>query len=81
MNDIDAFLEDPQAAASGTVFEVEHPAAGRMRQLASPLRFAETPTRLRRHAPRLGEHGDEVLGELGYAPEEVAELRREGLLI
>ena len=77
-NDVEAFLADPQVAASGAVFELEEPKAGRMRVLGSPLRFETSPASYRRHPPRLGEHADEVLRELGYGAEEISELRAEG---
>jgi crotonobetainyl-CoA:carnitine CoA-transferase CaiB-like acyl-CoA transferase len=77
-NDVEAFLADPQVAASGAVLEVEEPKAGRMRMLGNPLRFETSPASYRRHPPRLGEHADEVLRELGYGAEEISELRAEG---
>jgi len=43
-----------------------------------PLRFSETPTTIRRAAPRLGEHTEEVLAEVGYSREEITRLREEG---
>ncbi|HKP12756.1 MAG TPA: CoA transferase, partial [Blastocatellia bacterium] len=40
----------------------------------------DTPGEVRRRAPRLGEHTDEVLSELGFAPHEVAAFRDEGVV-
>jgi crotonobetainyl-CoA:carnitine CoA-transferase CaiB-like acyl-CoA transferase len=65
----------PQVAASKTVVEVDHPAAGRLRQARSPARFERTPSEIRRGAPLLGEHNDEVLAELGYSDSTRNELR------
>jgi crotonobetainyl-CoA:carnitine CoA-transferase CaiB-like acyl-CoA transferase len=77
-NDVADFLSDPQAASNRTVFETEDPGAGRMRMIRNPVRFADTPASLRRRPPRLGEHTDEVLREIGYTEEEIGALRAEG---
>lgn len=65
----------PQVVASGSVVEVDHHAAGRLRQARSPGRFERTPSSVRRGAPLLGEHNDEVLAELGYSESTRSELR------
>jgi len=46
----------------------------------APYRHSATPWRIRRRAPRLGEHTDEVLAEIGYAPGEIARLRGDGVV-
>jgi formyl-CoA transferase len=48
--------------------------------VASPLRLTDTPPVLRHAPPRLGEHTDEVLGELGLDAAKVAELRAQGVV-
>jgi crotonobetainyl-CoA:carnitine CoA-transferase CaiB-like acyl-CoA transferase len=68
-------ITHPQVVASGTVIEVNHHAAGILRQARSPAHFDGTPSNIRRGAPLLGEHNDEVLREMGYTPAMVAELR------
>jgi crotonobetainyl-CoA:carnitine CoA-transferase CaiB-like acyl-CoA transferase len=78
VHDIAGFLADPQVVASGTVFEAEDGAAGRLRLLRSPVRFAATPSRFARRPPRLGEHSDEVLRERGFTAAEIAVLRSAG---
>lgn len=62
----------------GAFAEVRHPAAGPALLPASPLAFGDAETDFTRPAPRLGEHTDEVLHMLGYAPAEVARMREEG---
>jgi crotonobetainyl-CoA:carnitine CoA-transferase CaiB-like acyl-CoA transferase len=44
------------------------------------VRYSATPTALGRHAPRLDEHTDEVLAELGRTPEQIADLRTRGIV-
>lgn len=46
---------------------VHHPTMGGYRQIPSPVRFSATPATVRRHAPLLGEHGREVLREVGMS--------------
>jgi len=75
VNDVDAFLADPQVAASGAVVALEDPEAGPMRFLGNPVRFPDTPTSFRRRTPRLGEHTDEVHPEAGIAATEIETLR------
>ncbi len=73
-------IRHPHVAAMGIVEEVEHPAAGRLRQARNAARFSQTPAAIRRPAPALGEHTEEVLAEIGYTPEEIAALWAQGAL-
>ena len=58
---------DPQVVASGMLVEQDHPRAGRLRTLDTPIRFSRTPGGIRTPAPALGEHTDAVLAEAGLA--------------
>jgi crotonobetainyl-CoA:carnitine CoA-transferase CaiB-like acyl-CoA transferase len=60
----DEVFIDPQATAREMVAEIDHPAAGVMRTLGIPVKLSQTPGALRRPAPLLGEHTEEVLAEL-----------------
>jgi crotonobetainyl-CoA:carnitine CoA-transferase CaiB-like acyl-CoA transferase len=73
-------IAHPQVLASGSIVETEHHAAGRLRQARSPARFERTPSDIRRGAPLLGEHNDEVLAELGYSESTRSELRAERII-
>jgi crotonobetainyl-CoA:carnitine CoA-transferase CaiB-like acyl-CoA transferase len=74
----EAVLEHPQVLANEIVRESEHPHAGAMREARPPERLDGTPSEIRRPAPLLGEHTDEVLRELGFSDGELAGLRAEG---
>jgi formyl-CoA transferase len=79
VNSVDRILDSSQAAARGMVQEIPHPTAGTLRMVASPLKLEATPPVVRRHPPLLGEHTDEVLGEvLGLGSAELVALRAKG---
>jgi crotonobetainyl-CoA:carnitine CoA-transferase CaiB-like acyl-CoA transferase len=44
------------------------------------VRLQDTPTSLRHHPPRLGEHSDEILRAVGYGDNQIAELRASGVV-
>ncbi len=64
-----------QVTANEMMVRVDHPVVGRTRILGVPVRLSDTPPVKPRPAPTLSEHTDEILGELGYTSERVAELR------
>jgi crotonobetainyl-CoA:carnitine CoA-transferase CaiB-like acyl-CoA transferase len=78
MNSLADILADPHLAAIGYFREVEHPSEGRLRSMAVPTEWSESPPEYRRHAPRLGEHTREVLREAGLAEDEVDRLIASG---
>jgi crotonobetainyl-CoA:carnitine CoA-transferase CaiB-like acyl-CoA transferase len=69
---------DEHLAATGFFETEQHPSEGTLTRLATPVRFAAHGRIPRRPAPRLGEHGREVLGEAGFSPEEIDALVAEG---
>ncbi len=64
INTVPDVLADPQAIHRGMKMAMEHPLAGTIDLLASPIRFANAPVEYRRPPPLLGEHDDEIRGEL-----------------
>lgn len=80
MHSFESVIEDPHLTATGFFQKVEHPSEGTIRSMAVPVEFSRTPARSERLAPRLGEHGPEVLAEAGLSPGEIAELAANGAL-
>lgn len=74
---IDEIVEDPKLHR-GMITDVDHPVIGTYRQIGPSFRMAETPLSVRRHAPLLAEHTAEVLEEIGYSRDDIAELVRSG---
>ena len=73
---VDEVFEDPQVQERGMRVEVDHPSAGRLAMVGSPLRFSRRPVRFRYAPPLLGQHTEEILKDvLGYSVERVEDLR------
>jgi crotonobetainyl-CoA:carnitine CoA-transferase CaiB-like acyl-CoA transferase len=81
INDIAQVFAEPQVKARGVRIEVEHPVAGKLPMVASPMRFSGTPLEHKTPPPLLGEHTEEVLRELlGKDAGELARLRASGAI-
>ncbi|MBI4308297.1 MAG: CoA transferase [Chloroflexi bacterium] len=68
-------FEDPQVKANEMIIERTHPVVGKVQFLNVPLEVDGTRGSIRRPAPTLGQHTDEVLAEIGYSSAEVQRLR------
>jgi crotonobetainyl-CoA:carnitine CoA-transferase CaiB-like acyl-CoA transferase len=80
INDLPAAFSSPQAEALGVRVPLEHPDLGPVDQVAPPYQLSVTPASVRTPPPLLGEHTDQILGELGYSPEETQALRDSGIV-
>ena len=80
INDIVEAFASPEAIALGMTVEQEHSAWGDIRQVGIPFRLSRTPATIRTPPPTLGGQTDEILGSLAYSTEEIADLRRRGIV-
>jgi len=67
-------FEDPQVKHQEMMLELEQPSV-KVKVLGFPVKMSETPARIRRPSPQLGEHSEEILRNLGYSQDGIRELR------
>ena len=72
---LDEVMEDPQVNANDYTDILEHPMDGEFRILNTPMQFSRTPGKVQGLAPELGEHGDQILMDLGYSWDEILSLK------
>ena len=81
INTLAQVYEEPQVKARGIRVEMDHPVAGKLSTVASPMRFSATPVEYKFPPPLVGEHTDEVLRKLlGKNDADIAALRAAGIL-
>lgn len=74
-------MDDPHFRERGFPVEIEHPELDRtLTYPGAPYRFEKSPWRIACRAPRLGQHDEELLAELGTSSGEIAELRAAGII-
>jgi crotonobetainyl-CoA:carnitine CoA-transferase CaiB-like acyl-CoA transferase len=71
---------DPQVAAREMRVELPHPELGTIQLTGLPIKLSETPGQIERRPPLFGEHGAEILGEVGYDASEIEALAAAGVL-
>jgi crotonobetainyl-CoA:carnitine CoA-transferase CaiB-like acyl-CoA transferase len=68
-------VDDPQAMANDYVTWFDHPVLGRTKMVGFPWDYSQTPASVRREAPELGQHTEEILLEMGYSWDNITELK------
>jgi crotonobetainyl-CoA:carnitine CoA-transferase CaiB-like acyl-CoA transferase len=81
MNNIKEVFEDPHMIDRGITVDVEHPVMGKMKAVRNPVLFEDESPSIRRHAPLLGEHTEEILAHLGYSKDQIHELESSGIVL
>jgi crotonobetainyl-CoA:carnitine CoA-transferase CaiB-like acyl-CoA transferase len=76
INSLAQLLDHPHTKASGIIVDYEHETAGRLKGIGHPVLINGAERRAGRPPPVLGQHTDDVLGEIGLSLETIGELRR-----
>jgi len=72
-------INDPQALANDFFVELPHP-AGKVKVVASPVKFYQNPASVRAPAPEVGQHNKEILLDLGYNRDEISQLKEQEVI-
>ncbi len=72
---------DPQAVANGFFAEIDHPVVGQMKIVTTPVNFRQNPASVRALAPEVGQHTEEILLDLGYSRDDIAQLKEQGVIL
>jgi crotonobetainyl-CoA:carnitine CoA-transferase CaiB-like acyl-CoA transferase len=80
VKDFAAIFSDPQVEAAQIVTTIEQPNIGPLKLIRAPITLSDTPASIRRPCPRVGEHNEEILRELGYDDSEIEQLEKGGVL-
>lgn len=80
INSVSDVFQDPQVRSRGMLRQVPHPLGVDVPQLASPMRFESASGFAAGAPPTLGQHSAEILGELGYSPQDIAGLLAKGAI-
>lgn len=80
VNDQKDVENDPQVIHNQTFVDIEHPKAGKLKVTNIPFKMSETPGQISRPSPMIGEHGAEILEEIGYDPETIEKLVVENVI-
>ncbi len=81
INTLKQVFADPHVVARGMVIEMDHAAGVPVKVIANPVRLSETPADYRVPPPVLGQHTDEILGDLlGISAREINKLRDKGIV-
>ena len=79
-NTIEDVFNCPHLKERGYWLEIDHPEAGKLKYPGRPFIMNDTPWQLKRRAPLLGEHNQEIYGRLGYSKEDMVILEERGVI-
>jgi formyl-CoA transferase len=80
INTLEDVFNDPQILAREMKVSLEHPLAGNVDLVGSPMKLSRTPVEYRHAPPLLGAHTDDVLREIGRSVDDIAALRKKGIV-
>ena len=74
-------ISDPQARANDFFVPLKHPVHGEVEIVANPAKLSMASAKVRKPAPEVGQDTEEILGEVGYTPEEINEFKEQQVII
>jgi crotonobetainyl-CoA:carnitine CoA-transferase CaiB-like acyl-CoA transferase len=77
---IEETLEDRLFKEREMITEVYHPIEGKVKQIASPIKFSKTKQKIKSYSPMLGEHTDLMLKSLGYDEKDIKYFRENNIV-
>ena len=80
VNNQSAVANDPQVIHNNTFVNIQHPKAGNLKVTNIPFTMSETPGAITRPSPMIGEHGPEILKELGYDEAAIENLLKDKII-
>jgi crotonobetainyl-CoA:carnitine CoA-transferase CaiB-like acyl-CoA transferase len=78
--DLEEVFTDPHVLHRQMVLEIDDPELGRVKEIGFSIKLSDTPGQVRTLAPRLGQHTDEILSDLGYSQVEIENLHSERII-
>lgn len=73
-------FQDPQVIQDEIIAEMDHPLAGKIKNLKTPINLSKTPLKIKKSPPNLGQHTEEILLEFGYKKEEIQQFEELGIV-
>ena len=81
INKVDRIVADPQVKHLASLQSVPHPQIPELQLPGIPFRLSRTPGSIQSAPPLLGQHTEQVLTDLGYSAEQIADLRNKGVIV
>ena len=73
-------MTNPQMIHRKMFIELEHPTQKKVKQLGFAIKLSKTPAQFRSFAPRLGQHTDELMSQIGYTADQANALRKANVI-
>ncbi|MGE8205056.1 CaiB/BaiF CoA transferase family protein [Heyndrickxia sp. NPDC080065] len=80
INNLEKVFQNEQVLVREMVIEKEHPEAGKIKLVGSPLKLSKTPVQVKQHPPLPGEHTNEILKGLGYTEDQIIEYKNKNIV-